>query len=669
MALTELSAIKGIGVTRAASLRKLGINSVEELIGHFPRTYQDRGDVIPIAELEIDEVNSVKAVVAATKLSRPGNKVMVRTELVCQSDGVRQGDGSLGTLLPSGILEAVWFNMPYMKNAFKSGVPYLFIGKVISRLGKLQMVSPEYEPFAPDAPRIVPLYHATAGLSQKMLRKFVKAALEICGAAETLDEQIISNYGLCSREYAVRNIHFPENDEAFFRARRRLVFEELLTVQLRLRRLKKRAAQQAGVVVEDVEFAPVRGLFSFAPTEAQDKVIREIMGDMSDGFRMNRLVQGDVGSGKTLIAMLAAYAVIKNGGQAALMAPTDVLAAQHYRSFTVLEKLGIRVAFLSGSLSRRERMFVLEDIKIGRAQMIIGTHALIQSGVEFYNAGLMITDEQHRFGVRSRENLAKKGAAHVLVMTATPIPRSLALILYGDMDISIVDSLPLGRTKVDTYAITTAHRDRLYTFIKAQIDEGRQAYVICPTIENSEALETLESVTAMAKSLTDVFSEYQVACMHGKVNPEQRDEIMTAFSEGKIDILVSTTVVEVGVNVPNATIIAVENAERFGLAQLHQLRGRVGRGEHKSYCILITDSKSKICRERLDAMKNSNDGFYISELDLKLRGGGDFFGTRQHGLPEFKIANLYQDMDILKEAQAAAEEVTGGEGDEGWVVI
>lgn len=661
----ELSEIKGIGPARAASLRKLGINSVEGLATHFPRSYQDRGDLTSIADIEVDEINSVRAVVTATRLSRPGNKIMVRAVL----DGDCQGHGSFDNPRSPVFLEAIWFNMPYMKSTFKSGVPYIFTGKVISRLGKLQMVSPEHEIFSPDVPRIVPIYHATAGLSQKMLRKFAKLALDKYKPAETLDERITSNYGLCSREYAVRNIHFPENDEAFFRARRRLVFEELFVMQLRLCRLKKRAAMSAGIMVKEIDFVPMRELFSFAPTEAQERVVCEIMADMSSGFRMNRLVQGDVGCGKTLIAMFAAYAVIKSGGQAALMAPTEVLALQHYRSFAVFERLNVCVAFLSGSQSGRERMIALNDIKTGRAEMVIGTHALIQSGVEFHNVGLVITDEQHRFGVRSREKLSKQGAPHVLVMTATPIPRSLALILYGDMDISIVDSLPPGRSKVDTYSVTTAQRERLYAFIEKQVDEGRQAYIICPAIEDSEAFETLESVTAMTKRLTDILKRHRLACMHGKMKPEQRNEVMAAFGEGKIDILVSTTVVEVGVNVPNATIMAIENAERFGLAQLHQLRGRVGRGMHKSYCILITDSRSKICRERLKAMKNSSDGFYISELDLKLRGGGDFFGTRQHGLPEFQIANLYQDVDILKEAQAAAEAFADCEGDAGWVVI
>jgi ATP-dependent DNA helicase RecG len=648
----ELGKIKGVGAARAAALGKLGIDSVEGLTRYFPRTYQDRGCVVPVGGVEVDEVNSVKAIVTETKLSRPGNKVMVRAILADK-------------------FEAVWFNMPYMKSAFKPGQPYVFTGKVISRLGRLQMVSPDHEPFSPNMPRIVPVYHSTSGLSQKMLRKFVKSALELYETSETLDEKIISKYGLCYGEYAVHNIHFPEDDEAFFRARRRLVFEELLEVSQRLMRIKKRAEQESGVVVREVDFAPVRALFPFLPTEAQERVLGDIVSDLSCGMRMNRLVQGDVGSGKTLIAMFAAYAVIRNGGQAALMAPTEVLAAQHLRSFSVLEQLGIRVAFLSGSQTRRERMMVLEDIRIGRAQMVIGTHALIQQGVEFNNAGLMITDEQHRFGVRSRENLAKKGAAHVLVMTATPIPRSLALILYGDMDISIIDSLPPGRTKVDTYAVTTAYRDRIYEFIKEQTGEGRQAYIICPAIEDSETFETLESVTTMTERLSGFFSRHRVACLHGKMNTEQRDETMRAFCTGEIDILISTTIVEVGVNVPNATIMVIENAERFGLAQLHQLRGRVGRGEHKSYCVLITDSKSKICRERLNAMKDSNDGFHISELDLKLRGGGDFFGTRQHGLPEFKIANLYQDMDILKDAQAAASEVgaAGGWADDEWIVI
>ncbi len=642
--------IKGIGDARAEKLKKLGIVTIKDLIEHFPRDYQDRSKITSIADAEIDEVVSVSATVIDTSLSRIKNLLITKIKL---SDG-------------TGNFEAVWFNQPYLKNNFKKGEKFIFTGTLTERFKRLQMESPDYEQEKGqellNSGRIIPIYHATAGLSQKLLRKMVNVALEAFNSEveENLPLYLVKKYNLISRHFSVKNIHFPESDESFFLARNRLVFEELFFMQILLMKLKGLAKESASFAIQEINTEPILSSFSFELTDAQKKVQNEILVDLQSGFRMNRLVQGDVGSGKTAIAMVAAYVIVKSEKQVALMAPTEVLARQHLESFTnVFSALGIQVALLISSQTRGERKLILENIQKGVAQIVIGTHAIIQDKVQFKDLGLVITDEQHRFGVRQRLILSEKGEnPHVLVMTATPIPRSLALILYGDMDISIVDSLPPGRQKIETYAVNANYRERLYEFIKKEINTGRQAYMICPSIEtNLETDKPLESVTELVEKLKDVFIGIEFACLHGKMKTDEKQQIMESFARNQLKLLISTTVIEVGVNVPNATVMVIENAERFGLAQLHQLRGRVGRSVHKSYCVLITDSKSKICKRRMKAMTESNDGFYISELDLELRGAGDFFGTRQHGLPEMKIANLYEDIEILKQAQEAAYEV------------
>ncbi|MBP3629670.1 MAG: ATP-dependent DNA helicase RecG, partial [Anaerotignum sp.] len=564
----------------------------------------------------------------------------------------------------TGSVGVLWYNQPYMKNSLKIGEWYLFSGKLQKKYGRKEILSPEVERIGENfaGGRIIPVYPASEGVSQKMLRNLMEDALSQMsgGMREELPLWLRKEYKLAERNFAIENIHFPKTEQGFYDARRRLVFEELFVLQTALFQLKNTLEDSGeGIILKKKKaLQEAEGLLPFALTGAQKRVLKEMEKDMTSGKIMNRLVQGDVGSGKTAVAMVAAYWAIRNGYQATIMAPTEVLASQHFESFQkVFEPVGIKVVLLTGSLKAKEKRETLEQVKNGDAQMIVGTHAVIQKGVEYHKLGLAITDEQHRFGVRQRSTLADKGEnVHTLVMTATPIPRTLALILYGDLDISIIDELPPGRQKIDTSAVDSRYHQRIYTFIQKHVKEGRQAYVICPMIEESEKLE-VQSVLNYTEELVKELPECRVACVHGKMKAKEKQEIMDGFAAGNIDVLVSTTVIEVGINVPNATIMLIENAERFGLAQLHQLRGRVGRGSEKSYCILVSDTKTKVAKERMKTMTESEDGFVISEKDLKLRGPGEFFGIRQHGLPELKIADLYKDMAILKEAQSAAAEL------------
>ncbi len=643
----SIDVVKNIGLSRAKQLNKMGIATVEDLIEYFPRSYEDRSRFTSIDNINIGEVNNFKAKVFAKPESmRARALTIVKARLY---------DGS-------GYIEGVWYNQPYMKNVLIPGKEYVFTGKVTEKFGRLQVENPDFEPFSQNSlntGRIVPVYTVPSKMSQKTIRGCVKNAIDgVCREInEFMPENILKERRLCCRSYAVNNIHFPESDDAFFRARRRLVFEELLMLQMHLLQLKGNVTgKKSSIGIKDYDASPLLAALGFELTKAQENVIGELFCDLRNGTVMNRLIQGDVGSGKTAVAMTLAYVLIKNGYQAVLMAPTDVLANQHYKNISrIFEALGIKCALLTSALKRREKNDAYENIAKGEAQMIIGTHALIQEAVAYHNLGLVITDEQHRFGVRQREELAMKGKdPHVLVMTATPIPRTLALILYGDMDISIIDALPPGRKKIDTFAVDHNYSKRLYAFVKKEIAKGRQAYIICPMIEEDDKSE-LKSVLAYTCELKEkIFPELRVECIHGKMKNEEKQEIMSLFEKGNIDVLVATTVIEVGIDVPNASVMIIENAERFGLSALHQLRGRVGRGSEKSYCILVSDAKNKTSVERLKTMCRTNDGFVISEKDLELRGPGDFFGTRQHGLPEMKIANLYKDIDILKEAQQSA---------------
>lgn len=650
MLLTDnIRTIKNIGEQRANKLNGLGVYTVGDLVEYFPRDYDDRSDVKSIAQLVSGENNNFKAVIYNTP-----EVVRVKNVTITKAKAVDE----------TGSVEIVWFNQPYLKNSLQLKNEYLFTGKAVEKYGRIQVESPDMELLRDDREnlstgRIVPIYPSTKNLSQKVLRALIKDTLGLVynQLTEFLPIDTRKENKLCDRNFAIENIHFPENDESFFIARRRLVFEELFLLQMRLLQLKGNIqSKKSNIKIKSIDTKPIRDMLGFELTDAQENVLNEIINDIKNNNVMNRLVQGDVGSGKTALIMISAYIMINNGYQAVLMAPTDVLANQHYKSFCdVFGKLGIKCVMLTSGVKRKEKLACYEEIENGQAQMIIGTHAVIQESVNYNNLGLVVTDEQHRFGVRQRAILTAKGEnPHVLVMTATPIPRTLALILYGDLDISIIDRLPPGRQKIDTVAVNSGYYDRLYTFIRKEVKKGRQTYIICPMIEESDKQE-LKAVTAYTEKLqSEVFSDLNVECIHGKMKNDIKQDIMNRFANGDIDILVSTTVIEVGINVPNATVMVIENAERFGLSALHQLRGRVGRGSEKSYCVLVSDAKNKIAKERLKVMCSSADCFEISDKDLELRGPGDFFGTRQHGLPELKIANLYKDIAILQEVQKSA---------------
>ena len=648
----SVTEIKGIGAKKAQTLNNLGIFTVNDLIELFPRDYEDRSQVKDIADLTENEENTFFALVSAV----PEN-VHIRKMTVTK---VKLSDST-------GSVNAVWYNQPFIKNALKKDEEYIFTGVYKKSGYRREISSPEFEKAGTDKEilgggRIVPVYPLTSGISQKVLRSLIKTTLDAVKTQlpEFLPLEMRKKYMLCERNFAISNIHFPENDESFFIARKRLVFEELFVLQTALFILNGAAKRNDGIVFKTKGISEEsEKAFGFGFTKAQKKVIAEICADVSKGIPMNRLIQGDVGSGKTAVAMTAALMAVKNGYQAALMAPTEVLASQHYESFKeFFDKFGIKVCLLKGSLKKKEKEAVKELISTGEADVIVGTHAIIQEDVEFKKLGLVITDEQHRFGVKQRNVLSEKGInAHVMVMTATPIPRTLALILYGDLDVSVIDELPPGRQHIDTFAVNSSYHQRAYSFIRKEVENGRQAYMVCPMIEENDAIEA-KSVMQMIDEVSQTdFKGLSVAVLHGKMKADEKERIMKDFAENKIQILISTTVIEVGINVPNATIMLIENAERFGLSQLHQLRGRVGRGKYQSYCILVTDSKSEVTKERMKVMKKTNDGFEISETDLKLRGPGEFFGTRQHGVPQLKIANLYKDADILSQAQAAAKEL------------
>ncbi|MBR1443636.1 MAG: ATP-dependent DNA helicase RecG, partial [Firmicutes bacterium] len=589
----DITSVKNIGASRAEKLKKLNIFTVKDLIEYIPRDYDDRSTSVKINEVKINEVNTVKGVIMSK-----GENVKIKNITVTK---IRLKDDS-------GFIELVWYNQPYMKNAFEYRGQYIVTGKVTNKYGRVQMASPEYEKIGDErelisSGRIVPIYHLTYKISQKLLRSTILSTLEEVKneIADFMPESMRIKFDVCERRYAIENIHFPENNEAFFKARRRLVFEEFFILQTKLMQLRGNIKRnESEIYIEDTDDSELREKFPFKFTDAQEKVMNEIKNDLKSGYVMNRLIQGDVGSGKTVVAMAACYIAVKNGYQAALMAPTDVLASQHYESFTkIFNEMGIKCVLLLGNMKKSEKRRIYDSIITGYAKIIIGTHAVIQDAVKYDRLGLVITDEQHRFGVRQRSKLSEKGdMPHVIVMTATPIPRTLGLILYGDLDISVIDSLPPGRQKIDTIYVNSNYYERIYNFIKKNADEGRQAYIICPMIDESDNKE-LKSVNEYTVKLSEeIFKDYRVASVHGKMSSGVKQEIMSEFARGNIDILVSTTVIEVGINVANATIMLIENADRYGLAQLHQLRGRVGRGSEKSYCIMISDSKSKISKQR-----------------------------------------------------------------------
>jgi len=606
--------IKGVGPSRITLLNKLGIYTLEDLITFYPREYEDRGVIKNICDLTPGENATFKGIAMSAPKEARIKKNMTITKLV-----VRDGTGS--ALL-------TWFNQSYIKNQFESNMEYTFYGKVNSNAGGRVEVSPltfDKEGENKNTGKIIPIYPLTAGLSQNVLRSIIENAMKICNNQfeEFLNENIRKKYNLCEENFAINNIHFPEKSEYFMIAKKRIAFEELLLLQLGLLNIKEKGKKEINGInfSKDENIEEFLNNLSFKLTNAQSKVWQEIKNDMESNKAMNRLVQGDVGSGKTVVAAMAMFKAVKNGYQTSMMAPTAILAQQHFEGISkMLEPFNIKCALFTSSLTKKQKEKLKEELKSGIINIAIGTHALIEEDIEFKNLGLVITDEQHRFGVRQRSKLSSKGeSVDTLVMTATPIPRTLALILYGDLDISIIDELPPGRQKIDTYAVKKNMENRVNEFIRKQILEGRQAYIVCPLVEDSETMD-LKSVEAMFEYYKKVFPEFRLEFLHGKMKNKDKDEIMSSFKKGDINILISTTVIEVGVDVPNATMMVIENAERFGLAQLHQLRGRVGRGKFKSFCILKYNSKSDVVLERMKIMEQTNDGFVISEKDLKLRG-------------------------------------------------
>lgn len=646
---TDIRYIKGIGEARARSMGKLGIHDLAGLVSYFPRAYEDRTRICPIDQLTDGESVCVRAMVAETPtLSRiRGGQEIVKVRAVDET----------------GALHITFFHSSYVRLTLKRGQFYIFYGRV-SVQGRLRsMVNPIFEAgYEPSrfTGRIVPIYRLTAGLSQRTVMQCVRSALDFCADSlpDYLPAGVALDNGLATARYAYENIHFPKDAGALAIARRRLVFEELFVLVCALGMIRGGRQKAAGTPLARAELSDFTASLPFTPTGAQLRAINEAAEDMCSGRAMNRLVQGDVGSGKTLVAAACVWYAARSGAQSAFMAPTEILAEQHFATLSgFLEPFGIRVAKLTGSMRAKERREVLAGLASGETGLCVGTHALLSEDVEFKNLALVVTDEQHRFGVEQRAALVGKGTRpHLLVMSATPIPRTLALIIYGDLDVSVIDELPPGRQKVGTFAVDESYRARLNGFIEKLAHEGRQIFVVCPRIEeNEEGADGIKSAEEHAEALRAALPGLRIACIHGKMKAKEKDEIMSAFARGETDVLVSTTVIEVGVDVPNAALMVIENADRFGLSQLHQLRGRVGRGQHKSWCILVSDAKGEEARARLSAMVHISDGFKIAEEDLRMRGPGDFFGSRQHGLPELHIADLGADMDVLRRAKDAAE--------------
>ena len=641
----DITYLKGVGEKRAKLYAKLGVTTVYDLLYHFPRSYIDYSAPVPISQAILNENNVISGTI--TKKLPPAR---IRNGMVIYKAVLTDFESDITITI---------YNSEFMFNKLIEGESYLLYGRITGNFLRKEIASPTILSESVEE-KIQPVYALTEGLSLSLVQNAMKNALKVLDEFiyEPMPKHILSEYNLCSLHYALKNIHFPKDINAYEAAKNRLVFDEIFMLQLGMERLRGNNLQLSGAVMKDNDISEYISALPFELTGSQKKAINECATSMCGQTPMNRLLQGDVGSGKTAVAAACCFMAYKNGYQSALMAPTDILATQHYNTLSdFLEPIGVKVCLLKGSMTAKKKAELKGQIEKSEYSVVVGTHALVQKTTVFKNLGLVITDEQHRFGVEQRSILAQKGKnPHTLVMSATPIPRTLALMIYGDMDISILNELPKGRQPVETYAVTGKLRERAFKFIKERIDEGRQAYIVCPMIEDSES--DLQAVSTYVEKLKKTcLKDVNIGLLHGKLSPPQKDKTMLEFKEHKIDILVSTTVVEVGVDVPNAVVMLIENADRFGLSQLHQLRGRVGRGEYKSYCILVTDNPNMESCERLKILSKISDGFKISEEDLKLRGPGDFFGSRQHGLPQLKIADMSHDVSILKKSQQAAKDI------------
>ena len=641
-----ITILKGIGPNKAAQFAALNIRTLQDLICHFPRGYEDRTRLVTIDKLEVDKPACFRAMVMNTPRTAHIRKGLDVTKVQVADHTAR--------------LNLTFFNQKFTTGQLQYGKEYIFYGAVSGDFIGYNMTSPAFE--ALDAPpvttrRILPIYPLTAGISNAAMLKAVRQALAICDAPEEIiPESVRNQYGILPAQRAYQAIHEPTSLQEAEMAKRRLIFEEFFVFSAGLSLMRAARAGKETPAYPNTDLSAFLQALPFCLTGAQRRAIDEIMADFRRGVPMNRLVQGDVGSGKTMVAAAAAYAAVQNKNQAALMVPTEILAEQHHASLSrLLTPLGVRVGLLTGSMKEKDKKMIRAAIAEGSLDLIVGTHALLSDSTVFSNLGLVIADEQHRFGVAQRSKLSSKSSdPHLLVMSATPIPRTLALILYGDLDVSILDELPPGRQTVDTFLVTESYRPRINAFIRKQVDEGHQCFVVCPAVEENEELN-IKSAELWAETLqTAVFPDLKVSLLHGRMKGAEKDAIMSAFARGESHILVATTVIEVGVDVPNATLMVIEDADRFGLSQLHQLRGRVGRGSAKSYCILTSHNRSSDTQQRLKAFCQTNDGFRIAEEDLRIRGPGDFFGSRQSGLPVFRVADLSCDLQTLKDAQAAS---------------
>lgn len=642
---TDIRFVKGVGENRARLFEKLGVKTVSDLVRLYPRSYRDLTNLKRIRDCVPDEVCSVQAVVDYTPVG-----VRVKNGITLYKTEATDGEG---------VLHLTFFNNRYIPTLLQGGGEYIFTGRLALNNGRYEMNSPLIDPIS-KAGRMMPVYPQTAGLTSRVIETVVANALTVYSPDyDVIPESVREKYKLCSLGYAMHNIHFPQSRADAAMAKRRLMFEELFVLQLGLAKLRKRDRGYTDAVIKTDFTEEFLSKLPFAPTTAQSHAISDGIRDMGLHEPMNRLLQGDVGSGKTCVAAALVYSAAKNGIQSALMAPTGILATQHYHSFlSFFQNSGITVALLLGSTKPKEKREIKKKIASGEIDLVIGTHAIIQNDVSFKRLGLIITDEQHRFGVTQRMSLASKGKnPHTLVMSATPIPRTLALIIYGDLDLSVLDELPPGRQTIATYVVDSSYHERVYKFIRDHLDRGLQAYIVCPLVEENDNIDLTSAVEYADKLKSTAFKGYTAALLHGRMKQKDKDAVMADFVSGKTQLLIATTVIEVGVDVPNAVVMVIEDAERFGLSQLHQLRGRVGRGKEKSTCVLISDAKGDTAKKRLEIMRRSNDGFKIADEDLRLRGPGDFFGEKQHGLPLMRIADLLDDMVLCNQSREAANSI------------